>query len=574
MSATQGNKVNSIINAFVCPNPDWQLQQDNMNWFEEAIPISFGPDASLGTYFAMVVTNSLLLAGCAAVHLAVVGVVYRVRLRTGYEDKSLVAAMSVCRFPSYLMLPSLFFYQTIVGSSIICLVYSPGPGPRIAGAVAMVIVGFGLPIFTFTVLGPGFRAIFYTKDMEEELQRQRRRVMRLKSISSGDAEAIDDIALTDEPDPAQKEPPSAFSRFINNFRGNGHWRVETDKHWCLRYHMFFTDFRKGFQWYLGVEMGTVFVLGVCDGIQPSTVATCRGRTGAYVAIFCFQWIVLTVARPFNNRFANMFYIVAYWMQFMTMLFVAIAIYRSDLNSSGVTTSVYLLIIITGMLLLKAVVDALIWMNETFQIEKFFQRRLRRTVQQTHAADEDRFVENITKEMTALLLKREDERRQSTLKYAISGIPEYVGETLLEADQRVARENFSPYSPRKYLAKYRGPEGTDDVDSEEERIIREHEATSRSEHVHLCPVSTQPPHIVEQGIVRAVTRIDKRFEILLEQARERAQPSLSHATSSVKKEHVERAAHAALQSAMQPQQKVEAKHRVPLGDDSDDEDEML
>ena len=73
--------------------------------------------------------------------MAVCGLVYAVRLRGSYADKSFNAARAAVRFPSFQLFPIMFLYQTIVSSSLTVIMYSPSLAMRMMAALCFVLVG-------------------------------------------------------------------------------------------------------------------------------------------------------------------------------------------------------------------------------------------------------------------------------------------------------------------------------------------------------------------------------------------------------------------------------------------------
>jgi Ca2+/Na+ antiporter len=535
-SATQANKLQTIVNAFKCPNPDWRDQQDSTEWNEHPVPLSFGSKEELGVFAAMGFTNFLVIVGVALVHLFVSYLMYHWRLRRSFNDKSWSAARARVHYPSFLLFPVLFFFQTIVSSSVTTILYSPSLKLRMVGAFTLITVGFGVPAYTFITVGPSFKAEFVTWEKLAKEARRKNRAVRQRIITSGKTEeaagggnkdnaiqqetsaetkdnnnnsmspttknphnaepsdadgssgtntlpriggesaagqpktaglSVVDTIESDNSDgedngamkKADVAPPSLFLMLLGAFKPTGFWRHPDDVYWINRYHMFFAEFREGFHWFLAVDITVTFVLGVLDGIQPVTQSQCFGRSTGYLVVFFLQLFTMAIFRPYNNGFGNFFFVTAYFLQFVSMLFVFIAIVKNDQKWGGVSVSINLLLLFSFFLLFKTLVDALQTLNDNFGLEDFFKPPVDKTITGIMAKEESRMEAVMQEEMTNQLLEVEQTRRLQQIQYAISGVPAYEGKSLLAMEEeRVALKARHEQELRQRIADADLPQG--------------------------------------------------------------------------------------------------------------------
>ncbi|CUG87180.1 membrane-associated protein, putative [Bodo saltans] len=577
-SAQQANRLQTISQAFVCPNQDWREQQDNFNWNDQLIPLSFGSNEDLGGFAAVGISDLMVIAACMVLHLCVAWCVYEHRRKGSYADKSFAAALAKVRFPSFLLLPVMFFYQTMIGSGLTTIMYSPRLWFRLIGAFTLVVFGFGIPIAAYTVIGPGFRAEYVTEEEERRRQAKKRYLHHLRTIMGKDAEFTpqqeklafgekdqpvavnkegdvpaadtahasatvvgpgspgspsghasvkerDDLEAFVEP---EKKKRSAFGRFMLLFKPTGEWVCEEDPYWIQRYEMFFGEYRGGRHRYLAIDLILTFLLGVVDGIQPISITQCLGRTSAYVVLFGIQFILIVLLRPYRSKFGNMFFILAYFLQFLSMVFVAVAVYRNDPSWGGVDVAVNALVIFGSVLYVKTFLDFLQSLNENFELEKFFEEREDLSPKQIQGKRaEEQVVRNFEAEITTKMIRKQQEMARANIGFLLSGTPQHDGRTLeqIEKDMLDEEQEMQPYDPRKYLAKYRGPDGGE-ADSDEEDILAEHErsATRSLPRVEVQTTRMTAAHFYDpiEKRLRPVKRLDDRFEKLLAAAKERQQ----------------------------------------------------
>ena len=403
-AATAAGKLQSIMNAFLCPNPDWRDQQDSMDWTDAPIPLSLASNEELGTYAGSALMNLVLIAMLLCVHLLVAYGVFLVRRRRSYRDKSFAAARAVVRFPSLMLFPILFLYQGIISASIKVVLYSGLAGLRVLCALLFIFVGFGVPALVFSMVGPGFTAIYkLRKDVEAEedkahAERDRERVREAsaaldaeedgeegspsksqKRIGSGSAgtkktaeeEAVEEPAL---PVYERKKPTGVQFVVRYLFQPAGRWQHE-DPYWLSAYGMVFDEFQwRGshrLEWFALVDVVITFVLGLADGIEPEDLPQCYGRLIVSVVAFFLQFFLIVIYRPYITRFLNAFFVFVYFLQFMSMLLVAIAVLNNTPQYDGVKIAVNLLLFFSCLLMVKSLIDIGMLVNEHFGISEIF-----------------------------------------------------------------------------------------------------------------------------------------------------------------------------------------------------------
>eukprot|EP00658_Telonema_sp_P-2_P058864 TRINITY_DN4745_c0_g1_i4.p1 TRINITY_DN4745_c0_g1~~TRINITY_DN4745_c0_g1_i4.p1 ORF type:complete len:902 (-),score=238.64 TRINITY_DN4745_c0_g1_i4:159-2864(-) len=400
-AATAAGKLQAIMNAFLCPNPDWRDNQNSIDWNEAPIPLSFGSNDDLGTYAAVAFSNSIVMLLCFCLHMVVAVLVYYLRKRKGYSDKSFAAARATVRFPSLLLFPMLFFYQAVVSAAVKVIMYSPVPAFRALGGITFVLIGFGVPGIAYAVVGPASKlAIFVSRDalIAEKLEHRKRSLLAAKSFADANArgeaaqsnpgsnagseddgdgvadELFSDTSSANGSDSEDMVPVETHSFvvqvFLYLFQFEGEW-THPDKYWVMRFGMFFDEFRGGFKWFLMVDLGITFALGIVDGIEPKTKTECYGRLAVTVVLFLIQFLTVLYWRPYINRFLNGFFIFAYFIQFLAMLLVASALFDNDPQADTVKIAVNLLIFFSALLMLKTILDVARVLNEHFALEAVF-----------------------------------------------------------------------------------------------------------------------------------------------------------------------------------------------------------
>ena len=430
------------------------------------------------------------------------------------------------------------------------------------------------------VIGPGFEAKYVTEE-DAEREREQQEHEQTQTAIRGNAEpsaaaaaahsssSDDDGESDSEPavpnasaapaaasaTPASAPPKkqkSAFKRVMSVFKPTGDWKHRQDPLWISRYSMFFGEFRGGFHWFLAVDVSMTFLLGVIDGIQPLDNLQCLGRTAGYVLLFLLQFLSVLLCRPYNTMFGNVFFTIAYFLQFASMLFVAVAVFQQDPAWGGVSVSINMLMLFGVMLLVKTLVDIIQSVNEHFDLESFFDEREDKGVKVLQGdAVERQLVQNLQQEMTTQMLARQEEKRRAEIAYALSGPPVHEGRTFEQVEEEMNERHGAlnledeghAYNPRRYLAAYRGPEGGE-ADSEEEAIIADHERTLNGlrPKVKLTGRSA-PSHYVDPstGERRFTARLDNRYERMLN-ARLASQQQTANTVESTSRASVTEVAH--------------------------------
>eukprot|EP00164_Ancoracysta_twista_P016997 GFYU01028785.1.p1 GENE.GFYU01028785.1~~GFYU01028785.1.p1 ORF type:complete len:424 (+),score=61.03 GFYU01028785.1:3-1274(+) len=181
----------------------------------------------------------------------------------------------------------------------------------------------------------------------------------------------------------------------------------------LRFGMFFDEFRGGFKWFLMVDLGLTFSLGVIDGFEPKTKTECFARLSLTVVVFLVQWLTVVYWRPYINRFLNGFFSFAYFIQFLAMLLVAIALFNNTPQYDGVKVAVNLLIFFSALLMLKSVMDLFRVANEQFGLDTFFGDQNGATAVRIRVKTEAE-LQAVEREMLEVLSQREEMERQNIL----------------------------------------------------------------------------------------------------------------------------------------------------------------
>jgi hypothetical protein len=383
-AATQGGKLETIMKAYNCPNPDWKYEQEEMEWYELLIPLKFGSIEDLGVYAAVGSANVVLVCLFTMLHLGVAAIVYLYRQNGPYYDKSFSCARALVRFPSFCLFPVLIFYQGVVADSLRVVLYSPVAGLRMLGAAALILFGMGVPGFIFTRVGPGFQAKWVAE--------------------------VDD----------NNKPVNIFTRARKIIQQTGKWENPEQYLWCLRFGMFFDEFRKGFHWWLFFDVFTVLTLAVIQAIVPTTREACKIQMLCNVAVFAIQLIVTTVVRPYRVPLSNGFFILAYILQFFSMLLITIAYFQQTPAWEGVGISTQCLIFFSALLMVKSIVDAVMAFKEFTGIERILEAEKRHTFEPLTAEAE----EAQQAEMTAALstsMKETMQERSSAAAVAAAAV---------------------------------------------------------------------------------------------------------------------------------------------------------
>ena len=315
-AATQAGKLQSIMQSFVCPDPEWRDEQDDMPWNAQPIRMSFASKEDLGTYAAVGLTNTIVIALVAIVHLFAAYIVYLIRETKSFREKSFSAATAIVRFPSYLLFPALFLYQPVVSSSLKCILYSPNVVIRMIGAGSFLVFGLGLPAFVYMRVNSGFTA-FFAEEPQEEYEK--------------------------------------LKKWARLFHERGEWK-HSNPWWISRYGMFFDEYRQGVQWFLFSDVMLVFFLGCLDAVEPNTPSECNAKVLATTVLFGAQLLMVLLLRPFLVPFQNYFFSLAYVLQFTAMVLICIAIFRQNTAAGYLTISVQFLFIFSAMLVLKSLWD--------------------------------------------------------------------------------------------------------------------------------------------------------------------------------------------------------------------------
>eukprot|EP00743_Colponemidia_sp_Colp-15_P011997 GILK01013515.1.p1 GENE.GILK01013515.1~~GILK01013515.1.p1 ORF type:complete len:547 (+),score=68.80 GILK01013515.1:664-2304(+) len=244
-----------------------------------------------------------------------------------------------------MLFPALFLYQSIVSSSLKVVLYSPMIELRSLCAILFLLVGFGVPGAVYSIIGPGFTAEY-----------------RLRVDEDAAAGIV------------RKKPSGAVFMIRYLFQPTGRW-AHDDPYWLTAYGTVFDEFQwRGshrFQWFVMVDVVVTFTLGLVDGIEPEDLDQCYGRLIVSVLAFFSQFILVLIYRPYITRFLNGFYIFVYFLQFMSMLLVAVAVLNNTPQYDGVKIAVNLLLFFSILLMIKSLIDITMLINEHFGIAEMF-----------------------------------------------------------------------------------------------------------------------------------------------------------------------------------------------------------
>jgi len=330
-AATQAGKIDAIMSAFNCPNPLWKKDQEDIPWFKNifggqlGFKLSIGSDEDVGTFATAGLSVLMLLVFFAIIHLGVAYCVYRYRLTGPYFDKSFAAGMAYVRFPSLLMFPVLLYYQATVEYSLKAVLYSPKVVIRMVGALSLLFIGIGTPVFLYTRTVAGFNAAW------------------------------------DEAPPAMREGKSFLKRLLIM---RGRWLAKPSAPtWVLRNGLFFDEFRTGWNHFMLIDVLFVFILGCVGGWVPVTYQQCVAKLGITVGLFVIQALLMLGARPYRIDLFNVFFSLGYISQMVAMILIAVAFWKKDPNWEGVESSGTILMAFSFLLVGKMFHDIVLGVLE-------------------------------------------------------------------------------------------------------------------------------------------------------------------------------------------------------------------
>jgi hypothetical protein len=249
-----------------------------------------------GYYRGGTIGNLIIFLGCVVAHLILCLIWFLAR--KSYRDQGFLkgypAAMTRMHFPGLLIIPLSMILPGMAMTSMALYLHGPDPGDA-------VLATFGV-LFCVGWIG------FYT----------------YQTVKKFDCEWIwEEVELAN----GMKKVGNELSMLHRVFHGTRKWE-DTGSHFKSAYGPVFGDYRKGFHWYMTVELCIGFLAGLLDGVRPKP----GGCVGVGIgSLLCNAAILLSglFLRPCITAFNVAHYIVNAILVFVSSLLLVISFFNDD-----------------------------------------------------------------------------------------------------------------------------------------------------------------------------------------------------------------------------------------------------